>query len=184
MATSTDPFLFATADATPTSTELKTEIAQIEAEWARVGEAWAALEDGAVQKWEAHLGPVGLQGLASLVALRSASSPAALPAADTKRLSRKLSFTYGRSTSSGLKPSPSTSASRPRPRLAPAFVAALESPLAAGTPDEVAAATLALRMELTELAARRRATEDKYEKRLEFLRAKLRGALIREKLPR
>ena len=180
MATSTDPFLFATADANPSSKELKLEIIQIEDEWGRVGEAWAALEDGAVQRWENHLGPSGLKGLENLIALRSKSlappAPQAESSTGTKRLSRKPSFR------SSPAPPPST-VPRP-PHLAPAFVTALDSPLAAGTPDEVEAATQTLRKELAEIAARRKATEDKYEKRLEFLRAKLRGALIREKLPR
>ncbi|KAL8276273.1 hypothetical protein RQP46_011347 [Phenoliferia psychrophenolica] len=183
MATSTDPFLFASADSNPTSKELKLEISQIEDEWGRVGESWEALEDGAVKKWEDQLGPSGLSRLTNLIALRTASlapppPPAATPAS-SKRLSHKPSFTYGRDP----KPTPSSPAPRP-PHLPHAFVAALDSPLAAGTPDDVEAATATLRKELAEIGTRRKATEDKYEKRLEFLRAKLRGALIREKLPR
>ena len=45
-------------------------------------------------------------------------------------------------------------------------------------------ATQALREEVGEIARRRRTTEDKYEKRLEFLRAKMRGAVLKEGLRR
>ncbi|KAK4703198.1 hypothetical protein P7C70_g3023, partial [Phenoliferia sp. Uapishka_3] len=184
LASSSDPFLFATARKDPTSAELRAEISEIEEEWGRVEESWDGLENSAIMKWENRLGPSGLSAMANIVALRNAAAPrAALDSNKKKPLGRKASFTFGRER----KPPPSSStrpplASRPS-HLPQAFVSALEAPMVVGASEEVETATLALREELEEVRKKRRATEERYQQRLDFLRAKLRGALIREKLP-
>lgn len=49
-------------------------------------------------------------------------------------------------------------------------------------PDDIALATLALRRRVRELQDRRAATDDRYARRVDFLRARLRAAEIRERL--
>lgn len=175
MASSADPFLFASSDREPTSAELKTEITEIEEEWARLGESWDSLEQAAVAKWQDDVPPSTLAALSlhGIVAPSRSKQVTPGPAAPSAGLRTKMSLGRKPSVTALREPPPSSSIPRP-----PA-----STPLA-GLSDDAKGAIQSFAKELEEIRARRRATEEKYGKRLEFLRSRLRGALLRERLPR
>lgn len=180
LASSTDPFIFASSDREPSSSELKAEIHDIENESGRLGESWDALERAAVEKWEERIGPGGLTAMENAMGRNGLRAPEGDGASNgavptrKKSLMRKASFTLSKRPSPPATPSASTFD----------LSSALEQRNPVGLSEDAERATQALRDELEEVRRRRRATEGKYEERLEYLRARLKGAIIRERLPR
>ncbi|GAA5896272.1 hypothetical protein JCM5296_002932 [Sporobolomyces johnsonii] len=193
---STDPLLFAATDREPTSAELKREIREIEEEWGRMRESWRGVMEERVQGWEAEVGAevarrVSEFGREEAEERRKQEEGAggAGGAGGKKGLFRRASFTPSSSSSSSSSPSSRTSSSLPATTLSlPAFLVnpnlPLPTTLSAALPPHALDSTSSLRASLAEVRERQRRTEEKYEKRLEFLRARARGARIREGLPR
>ncbi|GAA5865553.1 hypothetical protein JCM1840_001440 [Sporobolomyces johnsonii] len=191
---STDPLLFAATDREPTSAELEREIREIEEEWGRMRESWRGVMEERVQGWEAEVGAevarrVSEFGKEEAEERRKQEEGAggAGGAGGKKGLFRRASFTPSSSSSS--TPSSRTSSSLPATTLSlPAFLVnpnlPLPTTLSAALPPHALDSTSSLRASLAEVLERQRRTEEKYEKRLEFLRARARGARIREGLPR
>lgn len=184
LASSTDPFIFASSDREPNSSELKAEILDIENESGRLGESWDGLEKAAVEKWEERIGPGGLAAMTNAMSRNGAAlrvpevDGASTGPTRKKSLLRKASLTLSKRSSS--PPPPPTGPPTPTLDLS----LALEQRNPVGLSEDAERATQGLRDELDDIRRRRRATEGKYEQRLEYLRARLKGAIIREGLPR
>ncbi|GAA6034722.1 hypothetical protein JCM8097_001138 [Rhodosporidiobolus ruineniae] len=175
LVSTTDPLLFAASGAEPTALELRQEIEEIERERERVEEGWRELVRGAVGKWEREVGREVVERLGGLVAVPSAARPS--PKEPT---ARRRSVNLLASPSPHLPP-PSSSP----PLLLPPFLHSppLSSP-PIDLPDDLSLLTSSLIADVDGIRARERETSEKYDRRREFLEAKLRGAELRERLGR
>lgn len=199
IASSSDPFLFAATGREPTAAELGDEIREIEDEWTRMRDAWRELEENRVEAWRRQVGDDVARRVGDLARReraergrdandgtedendRDARRPKTVRKGLFKRASI-LALPPPRSTVTNGASDASSSSGRALPR----FLLSLATPLPADfeqtlSPHSVEP-TLALRVAMDELADRRRRTEDKYERRLEFLRAKETGAKIKQGL--
>ncbi|GAA6020587.1 hypothetical protein JCM10207_008677 [Rhodosporidiobolus poonsookiae] len=182
---SSDPTVFAAATREPSSKELLVEIDDIDREWRRMSESWNDALDRAVRKWRSAVGDEVVERLGGLVA--PVASPVvgggvgvgvASPVAK-KGLFRRASFNVANQQSPPSVPSPPPPPAAPLPPwLSDPPTATLPSDL----PDDIDLTTRALVSEVENVRQRQQQTNEKYERRLEFLRARLRAAEIRERL--
>ncbi|KAM0753613.1 hypothetical protein T439DRAFT_322508 [Meredithblackwellia eburnea MCA 4105] len=169
LASSSDPLVFASTSKEPTATELKNEIKNMEDELSRMEESWDGIERAAIAKRERERELGGDRGFAltspissPLLVIQSSSSPS------------PNTHSFG---SIGLG-RPSTTSQRPALPLLWEEDAPSNSYPSRTSAQSTAAA------DVEDLRRRRRLTEEKYRERLDFLRARLQAALIKEKLPR
>ncbi|BGP20209.1 hypothetical protein JCM10213_005936 [Rhodosporidiobolus nylandii] len=180
---SSDPLILAATSRDPTAIEIRREIEEIEAEWRRVRQGWSEAEGVKVRAWEGEVGEEIVEVLGGRVQapLEEPAGLANAPADDTARkkgLFRRASF-------SPSLPPPLPSHSQPA-ALLPSFLHPTPTLPAAATtlPDDLLASTHRLVEEVRALREKRRETDEKYERRVGFLRSRLRGAEIREGLRR
>lgn len=183
---STDPLLFAATDREPTVKELEREIREIEDEWKRMRESWKDIVQQRVETWEKQVG-------GNVAA--SAREAAMLEAYETgggdtreqekpgkgdnekKETFKRASFLPSRSTP---PPIIASTLSLPSFLLSPSHP--IPSDFVANLPPHLLEPTRAFQTEIGEILERQKRTEEKYERRLEFLRAKERGARIKQRL--
>ncbi|GAA5904281.1 hypothetical protein JCM8208_006824 [Rhodotorula glutinis] len=161
-----DPAALVTRDLS--ALELRRELDELEGEWRRVRGAWDAMAREEVRRWEEEVGVEVVQGLSGL-ALASADGTSG-----SKMAQRPP-------TASLLRPSTSPISS-PQLELPSFLLPSSPSPIPSGLPDDIDLATRAVQRRVRELHNRQAAVDDKYSRRLDFLRARLRAAEIRERL--
>ncbi|GAA5930194.1 uncharacterized protein JCM15063_004740 [Sporobolomyces koalae] len=190
VASSTDPFLFAATDREPSVEELEKEIREIEDEWTRMRDNWKEIVRNKTRLWEIEVGADIAQDARARA--RFSSSRSEVGTLDPGRAEQKDGASGKRKMFKRASFLPSTRATLPissatvpadDPGL-PTFLLSTEAPL---PPDFEARlcspplldATHTLRASMEQVLERQRRTEDKYEKRLQFLKAKERGARIK-----
>ncbi|GAA5917801.1 hypothetical protein JCM6882_004550 [Rhodosporidiobolus microsporus] len=215
---SSDPAVLAATEREPSAQELRDEIAEIEAEWRRMGESWDGVLEEKVGRWRGEVGEEVLHRLGGMVApppSAPAVSHSAAGAAEAERkregeetvrgkksIFRRASFNI---TSPSLNSSiPSSSAPTPSPLPPPSTVplpafllpppsssssppsshppppSSLPPDLAAHLPDSLLSLTHTLIADVSTVRERKKHTDEAYERRVGFLRSRLRGAEIRE----
>lgn len=180
---SLDPFSFASTDAEPTSLELKLEISQLESELGRLQESWEGLERTEITKWEDKLGPIGLDHFVN----HSAKPPSELSSVDTDDKSLTLSepnlqrTVVLNSKDTRLSNLDLTTSSLPSVSNRQAYHS-IPSNSPSSLAEEVDLASEQLLIVVEGIRSRKRKTEQKYEERLEYLRARLSGALLKERI--
>ncbi|GAA5863561.1 hypothetical protein JCM8547_007285 [Rhodosporidiobolus lusitaniae] len=198
---SSDPTVFSRAEAEPSAKELREEIREIEEEWERVRETFRGIVEGKVREWREEVGEEVVERCGGMVreengtnrvsALSPTISNGDLATPADKRSS--TSFFRRRSSTALLSPSPSSSSLSPRPSasssssplfLPPFLLSHPPAPLPSDLPDDLDALTRTLVSSVLDVRARQKATDERYGKRVEFLKAKERAAELRERLPR
>lgn len=200
-----------TRDYEPSAAELRREISDLEYECSRLLETFREMERSVIAKYRS--GPASSEAAAALgfasaelglprgleadrdpnvpVRGRPISFLAPLPTAATLRARSANGGTLRKSKRRG--PNFGQRSIRPSENDMPSTPPSVHSsPASVSSPRLAASAALegdaeqeeALRTEVEGILGRRQAVEEKYEKRLEYLRAKLKGAMIRERLPR
>ncbi|KPV73396.1 uncharacterized protein RHOBADRAFT_45973 [Rhodotorula graminis WP1] len=166
-----DPAALVTRDLS--ALELQRELDEIEGEWGRVRRAWDAMARDEVRRWEDEVGVEVVRGLSGR-ALVSADGTTGLggDTAARRRPAAPLS----------LSPNSSSPASSTLLELPSFLLPSSPSLIPPGLPDDIDLATRAVQRRVRELYNRQAATDDKYSRRLDFLRARLRAAEIRERL--
>lgn len=191
---STDPLLFAATGREPTAEELAKEIKEIEEEWERMRESWRDIVRNKVEVWERQVGePVARQARESIQKdndrpnneLSGTSREGGGTVTGKKGLFRRASFLSSHSLQPSSAAAPSTPSTTTKQPLPP-FLLSTRLPFppdfeAKLSPHQIEP-TLAFRATMEEIADRQRRTEEKYERRLEFLRAKETGARIKQGL--
>ena len=185
---STDPLLFAATEREPTVKELEQEIKEIEGEWKRMRESWKDIVQQRVDTWEKQVGGNVAAKAREAAALESHEArrvttvngeggQTSKVGHEKKGAFKTASFLPSHSTTpptivaTASLPSFLLSPSRPLP---PEFIANL--------PPHLLEPTRTLQTSIGEILDRQQRTEEKYERRLEFLRAKERGARIKQGL--
>lgn len=185
---STDPLLFAATGREPTVQELEREIREIEAEWERMRESWREIVRGRIEKWESQVGPALVKRVRGAARTEVQSSTETkgngmLPVQSTgakRGLFRRASFLAP--TQAVTNPTATT----PTNPTLPQYLLSPNSPLPVEfetslSPHELEP-TLSLRTAMGEVLERQRRTEENYQRRIDFLRAKETGAKIRQGL--
>ena len=151
--------------------ELRGELDEIEGEWRRVRGAWDALARDEVRKWEEEVGLEVVRGLSGL---------ALAPLGEANGVSAGSLGRRGAAASRSALSTPTTS---PRHLELPSFLLpSSPSPIPPGLPDDIDLVTRAVQRRVRDVQNRQAATDDKYSRRIDFLRARLRAAEIRERL--
>ncbi|GAA6013734.1 hypothetical protein JCM11491_005079 [Sporobolomyces phaffii] len=195
---STDPLLFAATGREPTVQELEREIREIEDEWARMRQGWTEMVERRVAAWEREVGPSLAQHAREFARSENATNAepprvrveGALADGGTAETTTKKGFFKRASILPGRPPRPTTlatsGATESNSAVLPQFLLSSKVPLPPELESKLAAhqvePTRSLRIAMDEIVERQRRTEDKYERRLEFLRAKEKGARIKQRL--
>ncbi|GAA5830012.1 hypothetical protein JCM11251_006844 [Rhodosporidiobolus azoricus] len=205
---SSDPSVLAATDREPSSAELRDEIAEIEAEWRRMGENWDAVLGDKVGRWRGEVGEEVVQRSGGMVVL-SRAGLAEVGQKATRRgegdetvkgkksIFRRASFNVtSHNMSLPSTPTPATSALPPPSTVPlPAFLLPSTSSLSTSPtslatppslppdlnlPDSLLTLTNSFISDVSSIREKKRHTDEAYQKRIEFLRSRLRGAEIRE----
>ncbi|GAA5929663.1 hypothetical protein JCM3775_006513 [Rhodotorula graminis] len=166
-----DPAALVTRDLS--ALELLRELDEIEGEWGRVRRAWDAMARDEVRRWEDEVGVEVVRGLSGR-ALVSADGTTGLGGDTAARRRPAVPLS--------LSPNSSSPASSTLLELPSFLLPSSPSLIPPGLPDDIDLATRAVQRRVRELYNRQAATDDKYSRRLDFLRARLRAAEIRERL--
>ncbi|GAA5906093.1 uncharacterized protein JCM6883_002548 [Sporobolomyces salmoneus] len=195
---STDPLLFAATGREPTAQELEREIREIEGEWERMKESWKGLERGRIQDWERQVGGTVVKQVREMARREREQRQMSQEKVEKKDegqiakkgIFRRASFLpssqRATATPATIEQSRITTTSTLSDPPLPQFLLSSKIPLPtefeSNLSPHLLEPTLALRISMEELLDRQRRTEEKYERRLEFLRAKEKGARIRDGL--
>ncbi|BGP43568.1 hypothetical protein JCM10449v2_007609 [Rhodotorula kratochvilovae] len=166
---SSDPAVLAAAGREPGAAELRGEIGEIEEEWRRMRGAWEEAVEREVRGWEDEVGEEVVSGLWSFTGGEAGGKPPRHGRADELHVA----------VPSWSIPAPTT---HDMATLPPFLARAPPAPVPPGLPDDIDLSARALQRRVRELQARQDATEEKYQRRVDFLRAKLRAAEIKERL--
>ncbi|BGP51785.1 hypothetical protein JCM10450v2_007741 [Rhodotorula kratochvilovae] len=166
---SSDPAVLAAAGREPGAAELRGEIGEIEEEWRRMRGAWEEAVEREVRGWEDEVGEEVVSGLWSFTGGEAGGKPPRHGRADELHVA----------VPSWEIPAPTT---HDMATLPPFLARAPPAPVPPGLPDDIDLSARALQRRVRELQARQDATEEKYQRRVDFLRAKLRAAEIKERL--
>ncbi|GAA5845262.1 hypothetical protein JCM9279_004821 [Rhodotorula babjevae] len=169
-----DPAALVTPDLS--ALELRSELDEIEGEWRRVRGAWDALAREEVRRWEEEVGSEVVWGLSGL-----ALAPPGEPNGNFGGSLGRRGSTAARSILSTPTISTSTDLLR-QPELPSFLLASSPSPIPPGLPEDIDLVTRAVQQRVRELHNRQAATDDKYSRRVDFLRARLRAAELRQRL--
>ncbi|GAA5981327.1 hypothetical protein JCM5350_004366 [Sporobolomyces pararoseus] len=193
---STDPLLFAATSREPSAEELASEIKEIEDEWERMKDSWREIARKRVEVWENQVGGTIVQEARRLAAHETVQIATEQNGFDKaggtmtgrKGLFKRASFLPSSQastiTSTAVEPRRQTRSTSP-PSL-PQFLLSSKAPLPPDFESKLSPhllePTLSFRVAMEELLDRQRRTQEKYERRLEFLRAKETGARIKRGL--
>ncbi|GJN94334.1 hypothetical protein Rhopal_007408-T1 [Rhodotorula paludigena] len=179
---SSDPSVLASAEREAGASELREEMREIEEERESMRGMWEGMIRGKVRSWEEQVGEEVVKGLSE--DRRKLDGGSDEPARRGSRFSTLLSSSILSTPFNAALPDPTASPVSFDALLPPFLRQPPLSPFPSNLPDDLDLLTRALERDVRDLAARARQTDDKYERRMEFLRAKLRGAELRERLGR
>ncbi|GAA5958334.1 hypothetical protein JCM3765_004796 [Sporobolomyces pararoseus] len=193
---STDPLLFAATSREPSAEELANEIKEIEVEWERMRESWREIARKRVEVWENQVGGTVVREARQSAAQETAQASteqngfgtAGGTVAGKKGLFKRASFlpsSQSSTSSSAILNSRPPTHSTSHLEL-PQFLLSSKTPLPPDFQSKLSPhlfePTMSFRFAMEDLLDRQRRTEEKYERRLEFLRAKEKGARIKQGL--
>lgn len=146
-------------------------------------EMWRGLEESAMARWEGVVGAELARQMQAVVAQeRAMMGKEQRLASKEKRSSFFGTLGTQKASSANLTRSPPVLALSSLPNFLHSSSASLPPFLLHLADSQQGLATTALRHEVEEIDKRRKVTSQKYEGRLELLRARLRGAVLREGL--